>query len=110
VAADRQKLEGEALTTAREVMTTAFFLTGLRVSEEEGLRLFLGLPYVEESTTYQYVLRLGGIRHVREVLLDLGKLRFGKPAKATVAALEAITDPDRLKRLTRRLLRVDGWE
>jgi hypothetical protein len=36
--------------------------------------------------------------------------RLGRPAKKTLAALEAITDPDRLARMTVALFDVKSWD
>jgi len=95
---------------ARQPLTEAFFLTGARVSEEAVLRLYSGVPLVQESTSYQYVLRQGALNDRRETLLELGGERFGPPDDAVATSLAGITDLDRLKRMTRRLLRVSSWQ
>jgi hypothetical protein len=65
---------------------------------------------VEDSTTYQYVLRLGGMKVIREMLVTWGRDRFGRTDKATKAALEDIKGIDRLKRMCRKTLRAGSWE
>ena len=95
---------------AKQILTSAFFLLGARLSEAAGLRSFAGVPLVEDSTTYQYVLRQGALKDRRETLLELGEERFGAPSEVIAATITGIVDLDRLKRMTRRLLSVDTWE
>ncbi len=52
----------------------------------------------------------GHVTAVRKILLSLGSVRFDEPEAATAAAIEAITDPERLERLTKRLLNVGSWD
>jgi hypothetical protein len=65
---------------------------------------------VEESTTYQYVLRQGGIKVAREIIVDLGQNRCGRPDAAAMAVLNGITNLDRLKRMARKIHRVNSWK
>jgi hypothetical protein len=44
------------------------------------------------------------------MLLRLGRLNFGEPEAATVAALEAIPDLNRLEAMSERLLQVSTWQ
>ena len=41
------------------LLTAAFVLAGLRMNEAAATQLFQGVPYMEESTTYQMILRQG---------------------------------------------------
>ena len=52
----------------------------------------------------------GQAEALQKTVLRLGKLRIGKPSKQTVRALEAITDIDRLERLTERILQAASWQ
>lgn len=52
----------------------------------------------------------GRIAGARTTLLRMGRKRFGEPDAATVAALEAVTDFDRLEQLGERLLDVASWQ
>lgn len=85
---------------------------------------------LEDSTTYQEILERGvkqgisqglqqginqgihkGIHQGQlQLLLGLGKKRFGQPSEAVISRLAAITDPDLFERLAERLLEVDSWE
>jgi hypothetical protein len=46
----------------------------------------------------------------REVLLAVGRERFGEPPAAVVAAVRAITDLNRLTTLVVRVLTISGWD
>lgn len=48
-------------------------------------------------------------QEARRLLLRQGRKRFGEPDAATVAALEAITDLDRLERMSDAVLDAPGW-
>jgi predicted transposase YdaD len=77
-----------------------------------------------ESTTYQAILREGRQEGVIEgraqgriageqrMLLRQGTKRFGEPDPATLAAIEAIQDIDRLEALAERMIDPDlqGWD
>ncbi len=54
---------------------------------------------MQESTTYQAILRKGRITGERQFLFRLGTKRFGEPDAATVSAVEAIREFDRLEAL-----------
>ena len=68
---------------------------------------------MHESSTYQAIIEEGRTKGLIEglqgTLLRLGRIRFGRPTKATTTALNGITDPDRLQRMTERLLTVTSW-
>ena len=65
---------------------------------------------MEESSTYQIVLRRGRIDGVQRVLLRLGTLVFGQPADAEMRSrIESITDLERLRSLTERFVFVSTW-
>jgi hypothetical protein len=68
---------------------------------------------MEESVTYQEIIRKGAergaIEELRKVLLLQGRKRFGPPTPATKAAVESITDLERLESMSERLLDVNSW-
>ena len=47
---------------------------------------------------------------LQKTVLRQGKLRIGKPSKQVVVAVEAITDVDRLERLTEKILQATTWQ
>jgi hypothetical protein len=102
---------------AKRLVTGAYILTGLRVPRETANDIFRGVARMEESSTYQYILELGEqkgvhkgeIKRAHHVLLHLGGRRFGPPTAADEAALLAITDLERLDRLTDAVLTAASW-
>ncbi len=102
---------------ANNLWTAAYVLLGLQYSEGFASQLFQRVRTMEESATYQAIVAqgraegvvLGQLQALRAVLLDLGSPRFGEPDEATRAALEAITEPQRLRELARRLQAVSSW-
>ena len=73
---------------------------------------------MEESTTYQAIIAKGRAEgraegqavEARKILLRQGSKRFGPADARARGAVEAITDIDRLEKLTERLLDVSSWD
>ena len=65
---------------------------------------------MRESTTYQAILREGGVEALHDVILRQGTKRFGAPSDQLRTTLESITTIDRLKLLSEGLLDVESWE
>jgi hypothetical protein len=95
---------------AAKLLTAVYVLTGLRVRQAVVEELFRGVQTMRESSTYRAILAEGRIEGVRKTLLQLARKRFGRPTKGITAALTAISDPDRLDRMTDRLLTVSSWQ
>jgi hypothetical protein len=106
--ADRVKREAQP-GAGPTLLVAAYVLAGARVSLEVARQLFRGITMLEESTTYQYILKLGALRHGRQLILRQGRVKFGDPDPATAARIEAIEEPDELDRLGERLLFVNNW-
>ncbi len=104
-------------------------LMGLRFGEAEvnaiieGVSAMLfGIHGIEESTTYQGLLRRGEAKGraegeakgraegTREALLSLGRRKFGPPGADVEAQIAAIGDLDRLRDLHDRVLDVATWD
>ncbi len=49
-------------------------------------------------------------RQAREIILRLGKIRFGPPTEKQAAILARIQNLPRLDRLALRLLKVNTWD
>ncbi len=91
---------------------------------EASLLVLLGLRYegdiieglaaevreMEESSTYQWIMRKGARSEAVEAILDLGSEKFGTPPPPTAAAVQAITDLERLRRLRRHILAASSWD
>ena len=117
-----KRFVAEVNSAAREtLLTAAFLLAGLRMDQAAAAELFRGVLYMEESTTYQWILNQGktlGIaegeaegkaKEARAILLRQGRKRFGPADASTTATLAAINDIERLERMSERLLDVQDW-
>jgi predicted transposase YdaD len=102
----------------RDVMAAAYVLLGLRYTDEFAHALFEEVLGMEESATYQAIVRCGreaGLSEglaagARQLLLLQGEDRFGPPDPATRAALEAISDMSRLDDLAHRIVNATSWQ
>jgi hypothetical protein len=65
---------------------------------------------MEESVTYQAIVRKGRLSEARQILLHLGRKRFGPPDDATMATLNTLDDVQRLEALLERILDVGSWQ
>ena len=100
------------------VRAAAVMLMGLRFDEGLINRLLQEDPRMEDSVTYQILLRKGEAKgraegraeEARRLVRLLGEQRFGPPAPAAEATLDAVTDPDRLERIAGRLLQAADWD
>jgi hypothetical protein len=99
-----------APSDSARLLTAAFVLTGMRLSADAAAELFQGVRVVEESTTYQWIMEKGAIRHGRKMLLAQGRVKFGEPDAATRARIEAIDNLDQMDRLIERLILVNSWQ
>lgn len=111
----QERLSGpRAPQRARDIWAAAYVLLGLRYSDELADVLFEEVLGMEESATYQAIVRRGReqgrVEEARRVLLIGGETKFGPPDAATRAALEAINDLGQLEALVVRLLSVDSWQ
>ena len=61
-------------------------------------------PLLERKT------RRAKAEDARTILLRLGRKRLGEPTDAAVAAIEAITDIDRLHTLCERVVDIESWD
>jgi predicted transposase YdaD len=96
---------------AEKLWTATYLLMGLRYSDELVTQLLEGVQIMQESTTYQRILRDGRVEEARRIVLRLGTRRFHEPDAATITVLEGIKDIDRLEALSDRILdpNVQGW-
>src|SRR5262249_52103329 len=97
--------------------TATYVLMGLRYERELIDRLLQGVIEMEESVTYQGILEKGEargeakgeVKEARRLVLLQGNKRFGPAPPEVTAALQAITDTDKLEQLGLRLLDVESW-
>jgi hypothetical protein len=95
---------------AERLWTATYVLMALRYSEALASQLFREVLTMEESVTYQWIIRKGEVREARKVLLLQGRIRFGEPPAEVIAALEAIQDIPELEELGGRIVQVDSWD
>jgi hypothetical protein len=86
----------------------------LRVPRDSLADLFRGVTMLEDSSAYQLILdkglQKGQVLNYHRVLLRQGGRRFGPPSAADEAAVGAITDLDRLGRMTDAILTAASWD
>ena len=110
------RINAESQERALKLWTATYLLMGLCYSEELVSQLLEGVHDMQESTTYQAILREGRkegrITEAQQVLIRQGTRRFGKPGAAISAALEAIRDVERLEALCERIIDPDvrDWD
>jgi hypothetical protein len=94
---------------AAQLWWATYTLMGIRY--EEGLihSLLQGITAMEESVTYQAVIRKGKTEEARTMLLLLGRSRFGEPPPEALSVLQAQSDVGRLEELGVRLLTASSW-
>jgi hypothetical protein len=65
---------------------------------------------MKELPGYQLILDEGAVKGLREMLLEQGEVRFGKPTEKQKNKLSAIEDLERLKRMARGVLTAKNWD
>jgi hypothetical protein len=106
-----ERLEREAPPEqARQLLTAAFLLTGLRVRRDVARQVFRGVRAMRDSDTYLAILDEGREEQVKEDILRLAQKRFGPADEPIKARLNGITDLERLRRPHDRILDATGWQ
>lgn len=107
----RERIHSEAPPAeAAKLVTSAFVLTGLRWDRNRAVQWFQGESAMIESDTYLYILEQGEAKALRNVLLVQGRERFGEADANVRLSVESITDLERLKRMSIKLLQVSSWQ
>lgn len=107
----KERLSGpKAPRRAADVWAATYVLLGLRYSDELAHALFEEVLGMEQSATYQAIVRRGRAEEARRMLLLLGETKFGPPDAATQAALESLGDLAQLEALGVRLLSAGSWQ
>jgi hypothetical protein len=107
----KERLSGpKAPRRAADVWAATYVLLGLRYSDELAHTLFEEVLGMEQSATYQAIVRRGRAEEARRMLLLLGETKFGPPDAATQAALESLGDLAQLEELGVRLLSAGSWQ
>lgn len=107
---------------AGRLWTASYILMGLRYEQAAIDALLSGVRQMEESVTYQALLKRGlqeglqqgsqqgAVTEARKLLLLSGQAKFGPPGAAIGAAVGAITDLVRLEALVPRVHSVSSWD
>lgn len=96
---------------ADTVRTACYLLLGMRYDDETIDQFFAGVtPMLEQSSTYQKILRDGRRQGKQEYLLRLGRRRFGPPSAEAESTIKSITDLDRLDRMIDTLDQAADWQ
>ena len=102
--------------------TATYVLMGLRYDETLAAELLRGVRAMEESVTYQAIIRKGKAEgraegraegeaeEARRILLRMGTKAFGAPDAATQAAIAGVLDRERLEALIDRVAEVKNWQ
>jgi predicted transposase YdaD len=106
----KKRLQPQPLEERGYLWTATYILMGLSYTDELTNTLLEGVLEMEQSVTYQAIVKKGEAREKRKMLLLLGSQRFGAPDAHTAAAIEAITDLDRLEQLALQLNQASSWE
>lgn len=99
---------------AAQLWTATYLLMGLRYPEGATRELLKGVRAMQDSVTYQAILREGEARGrvdgARRILLRAGANQLGPVDRRTTARLEQITDIEQLETLIDRLREVTSWD
>lgn len=91
----------------------SYILMGLRYAPEVTHAVWKGVRNMEESSTYQEIIRKGRAQGYfeasQQMLRELGTKRFGEPDETTKRVLDRITSVRRLQTLATRVMDVESW-
>jgi predicted transposase YdaD len=102
---------------ANTYMLATALLMGMKYPEDLIRRLFVDTHFLEESVTYQMILRQGEAKgqnkwrlaEARKILEKLGTKRFGLPDASIRARLDAMTKVEQFEAITDRILDATSW-
>jgi hypothetical protein len=107
---------------AARLMTATYVLAGIRVQEPTLSEIFRGVKIMLDSSAFTVFeekgrkegekvgLKKGRVEECQRLLLRQGEARFGPPDAETNAALQTISDLDRLERLADAVLTAKSWQ
>ncbi len=105
-----QRLENAERGVVSKLWTATYLLMGLSYPGEFIDRLFEEVGAMEDSVTYQKMIRRGRIEEARQILMRVGRKRFGPPDEAVVATIQGLNDLEQVESLAERLLDVASWQ
>jgi hypothetical protein len=93
-----------------DLWAATYVLLGLRYSEPFADLLFQEVLGMEDSVTYQAIIRKGRLSEARHFLFRLAEKRFGPADEDSAAVVNAIAEVERLEELGERVHEVGGWQ
>ncbi len=94
-----------------QLYISTFGLSGLRFEPEQTAPLLRRLDMLlEDSPAYEWIRNQGREKDRRDVIIELGTERFGAPPAEIINQLKAITDLERLKAISKRVLNAASWD
>jgi predicted transposase YdaD len=105
-----KQLQGRRQKDVEQMWSATFILLGLRYSPEFAQQLLRGVQSMKESSTYQAILEEGRTEEARKFLVRLGSSLYGPPDATVQAALEGISDVERLEQLGVEVHTKANWE
>ena len=107
---ERLRTDGVTGKLERVLIGSSFVLCGLRYADERIAELYQTMSLtLEDSTTYQWILKKGAIQEARAALLAVGTARCGHPAADVQQAVNAIADITRLRRMMQTAANATTW-
>jgi hypothetical protein len=92
------------------LMRATVILASTRLEKNNLSRILQGVGLMGEVAASDYFTEQGEIKGRKEVLFELGRLKFGDTDETIEAALKSIADLDRLKRMGKAILTTNSWE
>jgi predicted transposase YdaD len=118
IAKVKKRLDRDATPRdAAELWAATLILMGLRYEQAVVEKLMQGVLTMEESVTYQAILKKGEARgeargkaeEAMRMLMLLGRRKLGEPSPEAMAALDGVTDIHRLEELALQLEHATSW-
>jgi predicted transposase YdaD len=103
---------------AAQLWTATYVLMGLRYDQALAGELLKGVRAMEESVTYQEIIRKGKAEgraeglaeEAQRILFLVGSDAFGQPDRATKATITGLTNRQQLEALIQRVRTVKSWQ
>jgi len=96
---------------AETVFASSFFLCGLRHNMDIAKEIFRSLHMImEDSSTYQGVIKIGALGTLRRTIMRQGTERFGAPPEGAAALLDSIGDLGQLENLAVHVVKATSWD
>ncbi len=106
----KERLSGPKVPRrAADVWAATYVLLGLRYSDDFASRLFEEVLGMEQSATYQAIVRRGRAEEARRLLLLQGEAKFGPADDAVRGAIESMGELVELEQMGVRLVSAGSW-